>query len=650
MSNKTVQHTNMTRTDDKGNVLKAPADVSSSPASLKWWKLDEDQMAAAISSTIQFMADHQGGRLTQLTTNTRLYGHSEMYGMVGASSVRGATSGVNASDRISYNVCQSSIDTVESKMAKNKVIPTYITNGGDWSAQKKSKQLTKFAQGVCYQEKVHFKSVQALKDCSVWGDGFVYVYNKDGKVAIERVLPHELYVDMIESMCAEPTQLHRVKFVDRDTAREMFPELEEAIDRVSPVDYKLLGSQQTSADLIQVNESWHLRSGEKAKDGKHVISVGDGAIVEDYEEDYFPFPHMVYSQRQLGYYGQGICERLENIQTEINRCMILKQRSLYMMSSFKVLLEKGSKVVSQHLDNTVGSIIHYVGTEPKYITPPATNPELQLWIDTLISYAYRQEGISLMNSTGEVPAGVESGKAMRTYSQINDDRHMYLAQKLEDFVLEIVRQAINVVKKIYKEKGHYEVIFPNTNFLETIDWKDVNLDEEQYVLKAYPTSSLSDDLTGRLAEIQELIQGGFVSQRTGYRLLGMPDIEAQDALANGPENRIYQILEEMLDDKKVVRFQPEFHNEEIARRLSLEFINYAEYMNCPEDRIQLVRDYLSEINAVAAEREALMAQQVPGGGNQLNPGTPSPGLVPQANPEPAPQSNMIPNNVGGPLV
>lgn len=626
---KKIQRSSMTQTDSKGVVLREPRDNATGAAvNFRWWRLDEKDMAPAIAATVRFIQTHQGSRIEQLTTSTRMYGNTSVYNLMGTAFTRAAS--VNSSpmsQRISYNLVESVIDTLESKMAKNKVVPQFITNGGDWSTQKKAKQITKFTQGIFYQQDVHYKSIGAWKDGAIWGDGFLHIFDKDGKVCIERAFTHELFVDNIESLASKPMQLHRVKIVDRDIAREMFPELEEQIDTVSPANYQDIGGQGTAVDLITVIESWHLKSGPDADDGVHAISIGDGSMCEDYDRDYFPFAHIRYVSRPFGWYGQGVAERLMTIQGEINRSMILKQRSLWMQGSFKVLLENGSKVVSQHLNNDVGAIIHYTGTAPQYVTPPATNPELQQWIDSLMSYGLSQEGLSRMATQGETPLGVESGKAMRTLVQINDDRFAYMQQQQEKFCLEIARQSINVAKDIYKSTGKYDVIFPNTRFIETISWGNIKLEDEEFVLKAFPASSLSDDLTGRLSEIQELTQAGMMSPKEARRQLNMPDLEASDALATAAEDRLHQIFENMLDDKEVVRFQPGFHDAQLAQQLGLKYINYAEYMQAPEDRTQLIIEFLDQVQA-----EALSPQ----------PGVVPPG-APQANPTPIPTNNLIPN-------
>lgn len=632
----TIERRNMTQTDSKGRVLREPKNPAETTANFRWWLLEENEMAGAINATLRFIQKHQGSRLEQLTVSTRLYGSTNVYNLLGTAFTRAASVNSNPqSSRISFNLCESVVDTLESKMAKNKIVPTYVTNGGDWKAQQRAEKLTKFTQGLFYGEKVHQKSIHAWSDGAVWGDGFIHIFDKFDKVCMERVLPHEIFVDNIESLTAPPKQLHRVKLMDRDIALEMFPELEAHIMSVSPANYQEIGGQGTAVDIIQVIESWHLRSGPDAQDGLHAITIGDGVLVDEYEKDYFPFAHIRYARRKLGWYGQGVCERLQPIQGEINRCMILKQRSLWMQGSFKVLIENGSKVVAQHLNNDVGSLIYYTGTPPQYIAPPATTPELQQWIDTLIQYGYQQEGISRLATTGEAPLGVESGKAMRTLTQISDDRFLFMQQEMEDFTLEIARQSINVVKDIYSRTKKYEVMFPDTNFIETVSWDEVHLDEEQYVLKAFPTSSLSDDLTGRLSEIQELTQAGMINPRSSRRLLDMPDLEMADQLDNAPEDRLHQVFEKMLQDGEYTRFEPAFHNAELGKQLGLLYINYAELHGCPEEKIQLVRDFVNEINDEAGAQPGVVP---PAPGGEM--------VAPQAVPQAPPQSNMIPNVPG----
>lgn len=636
---KKIQKSAMTATDDKGRVIREPKkDKTDDPRNFQWWTLkDSEDLANSVVNTVAFIEKHQSTRLEQLTVSTRLYGNTSAYNLIGTAFTRANSVNSNPmSQRMSFNVCASVIDTLTSMIAKNKIIPTFITEGGVWKMQRKAEKLSKFIEGCFYHTKAHKKGTMAFRDCGVWGDGFVHPYDDDGQIGLERVLPHELFVDNIEALATEPTQLHRVKYCDRDTVIAQFPDHKEYLLTANPTAPQDIGGSGTAAQLITITESWHLRSGKKAKDGLHVICCGDEVLFkEEWDKDYFPFVQLNYSKRLLGWFGQGICERLQNIQGEINRNMMLVQRSFWMGGSFKVLLENGSKVVSQHINNDVGSIIHYTGTPPQYITPPTIQPEIISYIDALIDKAYRQEGISQMSAAGTRPAGELSGKALREMNNNEQDRFMQIQQAVEDFYLELAHQMIEIAKDIYKRKGSFKVTFPSTKFMETVDWKDINLEADEYVLKAFPTSSLPDDPAGKLQTIQEYMQAGLISPMAGRRLMAMPDVEMSDNLANAAEDLLHKIIEGILDDGKYEAPEP-FYDLQLAKTLSLQYYNYAKLNNCPEDRMKLLRKFmvnLDDLLGINQPQPSVMPGNTPG--------------APQAVPQPPPQSNLLPNVPGG---
>lgn len=637
---KKIQRSNMTQTDSKGKVTREPRkDQSGEDAKFDWWLSKKGERARDAQGTIKAIAKNQGSRIEQLTVSTRLYGSNTAYNMLGAAFTRASSINSNpSSQRISYNLCSSVVDTLVSKIAKNKVIPHFLTSGGDWKMQRKAEKLNKFCEGLNYGQKIHTKSVYAFRDAAVWGDGFLHVCRNNDKVLIERALPHEEFVDMVETLTIDPRQFHRVKTADRGIVKALFPDHAEEIDDVMPASYDEIGGQSTVADLLVVTESWHLPSDPQGKDetdkefakrtdGMKLICVGDIEIdCQPYTKDYFPFPHLYYSKRLLGYWGQGACERLQNLQGEINRSMILEQRSRWMQSSFKILLENGSKVVSQHLNNDVGAIIHYTGTPPQYVTPPAINPDNMVYINGLIDKGYKQEGVSTMSAQADKPAGVDSGKAMRTLTDIESDRFLFLEQEIEQFVLEVYRQAIEVAKDIYKDKDSYEVMFPSGNFMDTIDWKDIDLEADQYILRAYPTSSLPDDPAGRLQTVQEWMQAGLVSPRVGRRLMAMPDVEMADTLANATEDLLHKVFEQMLDGGKYRAPEPQW-DLQLAKQLFVEYYNYADLHNAPDS-------VLSKLNQFSSQLDDLMIPPAPP--------MPPPGAAP-ANPTPTPTSPLLPN-------
>jgi len=621
-----------------------------------WWAAEREDMGRQIQSTIKFISTHQSTRTEQLTASTRLYGNSNAFNFIGPALSRSASaSGNTQSARISFNLCSSVVDTLVAKMAKNKVIPTFITSGGVWGMQRKAEQLSKFAEGMSYEQDIHTKSIYALRDSAVWGTGILHVFEDEDEIKVERCFPHEFFVDQIEALAGNPRQLHRVKVVDRDIMVAFCESLpddewkEKALDAVKTATASAfvdLGGVGSAADLIMVTFSHHLKSSKDATDGKYAICVGDCVIsLEEWEKDYFPYPMIHYSRRQLGYWGAGACERLQNLQAEINRLMILIQRSMWMGGSFKVLVENGSRVVSQHLNNDVGAIINYTGTPPQYVTPPMIQQDIYPYIDSLIAKGFQQEGVSQLEAASVKPMGVNSGKGLRTMTDIADDRFMFLGQQMEEFTLEIHRQMIEVAKDIYSRRKTFKVVFPQTKFLETIDWADIKLKDDEYVLRAYPTSSLPDEPTGRYETIQEWMQAGLVSPRAGRRLMAMPDVEMADKLSNAAEDLLHKVYEDMLNDEKYTPPEPQW-DLQLASQLYLAYYNYATLNNAPQEIMDLLRRFKAQLDDLTGiAQQAIAGQQAIQAVQSMQ----QQAAQPMANPQAPPVSPMI-QNTNNPVV
>lgn len=634
----TISRDKMTQTDSKGKVVRAPRQSSDSmdPAQFLWWQSSEETMAQDIVSTIKFIQTHDTGRIDRLTAATRLYGTAESLSSLGKVSQR-RTSNTSSptATRVSYNVIRSLVDTLQAKMAKNKITPTFCTNGGVWGMQKKSRDLTKFIEGCFYQNDIHSVGMDVARDAFVWGTGALGVYQDGDKICAERCMIDQFWVDSVEAHYGYPTQLHRVRPVDRQKLKQMFKDDEEAvklIDDAMPASSQELGIGASASDLVIVYESWHLPSAEDAGDGVHTICVDSGLLCKnEWEKDFYPFAFLRYQKQQLGFWGVGVPERQQDKQYQINELMYLDARSRRMMASFKVLLKYGSKVVSQHMNNDVGSIIWWTGdVPPQYVTPPPIDPSNEVKIDSLISKAYQEEGISQLTASSLKPMGLDSGKALRTYNDIENDRQLFLGQEIEKFFLEVAMLMIETAKDIYKDSRTYQVTFPSGRFMETIDWKDIKLGEDEYVLKAFPVSSLADDMSGRLQEVQELAQAGMISPRTARKLMRTPDLEMSDNLANAAEDNLSKIIEEMIDNEEYSAPEP-FYDLTLAKQLVLEYYNYCKFQNAPEEVLDLLRQFSAQIDdltGAALPPQPMMA---------------APGGAPPANPELTPKSPLIPN-------
>jgi len=631
-----ISHETMDKYVD-GKLVKKGKEQNSGEMKYYWWKADEKNMGHQIQSTLNFIKTHQSTRIEQLTASTRLYGNSSAFNFIGPALSKSASSAATtSSNRISFNLCAAVVDTMVSKIAKNKVVPQFVTNGGVWGMQKKAEQLTKFLEGCFHAHDVHKKSVDMFRDGCVWGTGILKIFRDYEDIAVERIFPHQMLVDEIEAMSCNPRQMHEVRMVDRDILLDMFSdadeEIIETIKNAAPTSAVDLGAVGTAADILTVTESYHLKSGPDATDGVKVICLGDNVLhKEEWKHDYFPYVMFNYSKRLLGFWGQGAVERLQNLQGEINRGMITIQRSHWMMAGPKIAIDMSSKIATQHLNNEVGSIIHYADKPPMYLTPPIIQGEVYSWVDSLIAKGFQQEGVSQLAASSLKPAGVDSGAALRTYDQIGDDRLLFIAQEMERLILEIGQRMIDVAKGIYKEKHTFKVVFPQSKFMESIDWKDIKLKDDEYVLKSYPTSELPEEPAGRLQYIQEQMQAGLISPRAGRKLMSNPDIEMSDKLANAPEQLIEKIIEEMLEEDGEYTPPEPYYDLGLAKSIALQYYNYASLNNCPEDRLEMLRQFMSQVDDLTG----------------VNAPPPEQPVMPMAAPEQTPTSNLIPNVAGG---
>ena len=96
-----------------------------------------------------------------------------------------------------------------------------------------------------------------------------------------------------------------------------------------------------------------------------------------------------------------------------------------------------------------------------------------------------------------------------------------LGRQYETFFLDIARIAIAVVKDIYAEKRHYEVKF-GKKFLETVDWSDIDLEEDMYSMQCFPISAMSQEPSARWQQVQEWVQAGWLDPRTARQLMNFP--------------------------------------------------------------------------------------------------------------------------------
>lgn len=611
-----------------------------------WWKIDKKNtrdLATAVVNAGRHLVFEGAARTQDNIRHARLYGNFDFAGFGLRQYARR-----NSLNRIALNVVAACVDTLSSKIAKNRPKPSFQTFGNAagpgidiWKLQRKAKKLDKFCQGIFYECRTHEIGRECFRDACTLGTGVMHVFEADGRVKMERVLVDELMVDDADGVYGTPRQMMRRKSMAREVVFSQFGDTQEQRDAISVAKNsdELSTASQGFGDMIEVFEAWHLPSGPKAKDGRHTIAC-DGAVLLDevWEKDYFPFAFLRYVSRISGFYGQGIPERLFGIQLELNRLIKETTETLRLMSKGRIFMQRGSQVVKAHLDNGIGNIIEFNGTPPVLANANAVPPEMFQQMDRLWERAFEHEGVSQLSASARKPAGLDSAPAQREYDDISSERFAVLGQSYEQFYVDIGRLAIDVAKEIASDGKDYEVNAPIRKVLEPVKWSEIKLNEDQYVMQAFPVSSLPTTPAARTQQVVEWIQQGWLDAVEGRRLMNMPDLESSDSLAVAALDDADMTVEKILDgDDKDITAPDKYQNLKLILSRGTAALLRARQQGAPQDRLDALCLYLE----LVAQQDMAANPPAPSAG----PAAP-PGLAPGA-PPPPPGAGPMGIPVGG---
>lgn len=630
----------ITTSDRKGRaevrVQTKPKDQND-PKGHTWWKArSKAEMAQQLLETAAFLKEQQQYRFRQAGIHARLYGNLPLASWAGASLAKVSNPNALPVDRPTFNVVQSCVDTLVSRLGQSKPRPVFLTDNGNYKNRTLAKQMNSFINGEMYNAGAHDLAKEILRDAAIIGTGCIKILRTiDNKVGLERTLATELFVDTNDAFYGNPRTLYQFKLVDRSVLAEQVPEYRSEVAKAEHAVPDSSGeSNRGMADQVMIVEAWHLPSGPEAGDGKHIIACTAGLLLdEEWKHDYFPFAFMHYSKRLVGFWAQGLTEQLTGTQLEINKLLSTISQSINLVGVPRVFVEDGSKVVKSHLNNNIGSIVTYRGTKPEYEVAPSVHPELYAQLQRLIDYAYQQSGISALAAASQKPKGLNSGEAIRNYDDLQSDRFADLEQRWHNLFIDLSYKMIDQAVEIAEETGSYSTIYPDKDGTREINLPDIKkLKENPYVLQCFDTSSLPRDPAGRQQSIIDLMQAGIITPEDGQRLLNFPDLDAQSKLRFAATERIQKQLDDIVETGKYS--PPDTFTDIIrAKELVTQYYNLYECSGLEESKAEKLRLWQTQVLELEAQAQAAL---MPMGA------VPQPG-VPQAAPEAPPTNPMVPN-------
>lgn len=567
----------------------------------RWWLADKECVGDRLFSYYDRLRQKVGNAWRErFVTWARLYNNSRILGL-------GPTQYTARVDDASMrlNLIGAVIETLLSKISSSRPAPQFLTSGADYKLRRKTKKLNKFGKGTLHQTKTYEIAPMILLDALVFGTGIEKVFgdHEEQRLCGERVFPWELLLDPIECWYGQPRTWVQRKYVERDVLLERFggngrSQVARAIRDATKASADDLGRDLTS-DQVLVLEAWRLPSSSKAKDGRHIIAI-QGCVLRDepWTRERAPFAVFRWREPLVGFWGTGVAESLMPTQFELNTLLQKIQKAFALVGVPRVLLDEASGIPKEHITNDIGAILRYrAGSNPPVVIAPQTiHPEVFAQVDRLWARGFEQEGVSQMSAAASKPAGLDSGEALREYGDQTSERFVAQMRRWETFHMDVVRISLDEVRSM----GGVRVDVPDRNAKDEVDWKDVSLEDNAYVLQCFPMALLPQQPAARQQRIEELTEAGWFTRDEAMELMDFPDMEEAVESATAPRTSIRQRIDRMLDGEYIAPepFDVAQGPQSPAITMVLAAYLVERERGCPDNILQLLRDWLEACDAL----------------------------------------------------
>lgn len=502
---------------------------------------------------------------------------------------------------ITLNIARSMVSAVSSKITKSRPLPSVVTTRGDWSLQRKGRDLAQYIDGDFERAGIFDTSARAFISCAIKDIGSVktFVNPASHEVVTEVVDADDIFVDAEDGASGRPRERCQIARYDRELLMRTYPKLARDIEKSRAATETKDGRTNHLVDLVEVYELWRLPSYEGAGDGRVVLCTDKVTLHDDeWPWPWFPFCDIRWSDEPDSFFGRSLVSELMPVQGEINRLAAHIQEAFHMGANWYWAIENGADITRQQLGNVNAVVIRYNKIPPQRIVNNVVPEQLFAHLDRLWARSFDIAGVSELAVAARKPAGLDSGKALRTFHDIGTERFARIAQQWERLHLEIAKQRVALARELQKEGYTPKVVYSSQRWQREIELPD--LDAEAYSLKVTPVSSFSTSLPGKIAEIEHLVALGVVNDPVQVRrLLQMPDLESDDETETAMRELAEHVVERILDDGEAIVCEPEW-DAALLKRVAKLHLARAFLHGAPPAHRQLLRDFIASCNFVLA--------------------------------------------------
>jgi len=525
------------------------------------------------------------------------------------------------------NASKAVVNTVVSRLSKQRPMPSFVVDDADWSLKRKAKQYRKFIVGEMMQTDFDARSKEALRDGAIIGTGLTRIDDTgDGdKVFAERVLREELLLDPRECRYGKPQQAILIRRYARAHLAEMFPEHAGAIFNAPPSQQRpqenLDDDLATTLDLddyVDAYEAWHLPRNE---DGRRVLCIDGATLVsEQWHEERFPIAMYRYQKPQRGVWGRGLIFDLKDLQHRVNCIVRDMQMNLQATGRGHYVMQEANAVPAELLTGLQPFVLKYKGQQPPTWTAPTPiNPAQLSMLQFFLQQMFELPGVSQAAAASRSSLGAgASGVALDTQYDIESERFAMEEAQYAEYRLEAAQLYIDASKRVARKRAEgkdekrkpYVSGWLGRDAIEKLEHDKVSLEKDDYRLQLEAVNFIPDTRAGKLSAVGQLAQAGVIPQWLSAALFDEPDLQRANKITLAAFYNCERKMETCADPDKPMPGPAPYNDLDLELTMCTAYLNNAEAENAPSEVIERYLQYLSLVEDAIGKKKAAEAPPV----------------------------------------
>jgi len=421
----------------------------------------------------------------------------------------------DTSPDVSINLIKSCVDTLVSKIAQSKVRPYITSMDGSYRSMKAVKAVQRFFDGYTDKEHLHTKISQSFLAACVFDSS-------------------ALWTDMFSNSLVS---LNPWEFSILDEEYKLGI-LRNCLIRIDGFPCHLLEHYHVSKipDTLYCCLEIFITLDSHKKADIYVLVNQKEEYHTTREQYRIPLSIITYNKSLVGFKQTSIVDELKYLQYIIDIILSKIKNASQLTFEQMIILPRTGGINSQSLQGSSGYKIVQFDPVPgmtmpiQLVTPPFIDEQYIRTLEWAIQQGYNQIGISPLSAQSVKPTGLDSGVALQSMQNIENDRFQ---TQLDGVVNCYTETAYNILYCLDEQDDE--------------DWAAVKEATETFHIQYSAADAFSKDPSQKLKEIMQLTQVGIIPQYRVPEFLEIPDLQKVYSISMVKSNAVQRLLEDVIE-------------------------------------------------------------------------------------------------------